>query len=143
MKRTILVLIMLLSALFLCYLYLSIMAPDYEPTFTIKEIESINTGEKIYLKKKVWGISSDHHIRVISVSDEEKFEPNANDEYLYKGTTPFFYTVNGDTLKVFVRKASEVPPNFNSKIKVEQIILDNPDMMNLFSEHEVMGINRF
>ena len=122
------------------YVYMSISVPKYEPTYTVLELKSDTLNDSIYLKKKVWGIAANHQVIVISSSGQSEFEPDLESQYVYEGFTPILYEFMGNTLKMYIGKASEVPSNFESKIKIEQVVLDTPSMIELLEKHEEKGI---
>jgi len=144
MKKAVIVLISIVVVIVLfIYTYWSSIVPDFEPTYTVVELKSDASQESIYLKKKVWGISSDHQVIVISASGEVEFEAQESEEYLYKTSTPFLYEFKDDLLKVYTRRASPIPSNFDSSIKVEQVVLNNSDMLDLLDKHEEKGVKAF
>lgn len=144
MKKVIIVTVSIVVVIVLSlFTYWSSTVPDFEPTYNVVELKSDTSQEAIYIKKKVWGISSDHQVIVISTSGDVEFEVQESEEYLYKTSTPFLYEFKDDLLKVYTRQASVIPSGFDSGIKVEQIVLNNPDMMELLEKHEEKGIKVF
>ena len=140
MKKFILIGIVFLVAILAYYIYLSVSVPKYEPTYTVLELKSDILNDSVYLKKKVWGIAANHQVIVVSSSGQSEFEPDLEKQYIYEGFTPILYEFLGDTLKMYVRKASEIPSSFESAIKIEQVVLDTPEMIELLAKHEERGI---
>ena len=140
MKKLILIGIVFLVAILAYYIYLSVSVPKYEPTYTVLELKSNTLNDSIYLKKKVWGIAANHQVIVVSSSGQPEFEPDLETQYVYEGFTPILYEFLEDTLKIYVTKASEIPSSFESKIKIKQVVLDTPEMIELLVKHEEIGI---
>jgi hypothetical protein len=97
------------------------------------EISSEDRKNKIFIKRKVWGLTDDHQITVISNSPNEIFlEPDSTTNYIYKGPQPFVYSVRGDTLIIFTMVPSTEPINFDSKgVYILQKRVSNPEYLNL------------
>lgn len=93
-------------------------------------------GYKLYIKKKVWGLTSDGQVIIIGDSPGKKFNIDSSRQYIYNGVISFFYKHQNDTLTVYVSKIASVPVNLKTSIIVKQVELENPDMMRLIeNEH--------
>jgi hypothetical protein len=90
------------------------------------------TGE-IYIKKLSWGIMGDAQKTAISLSRWNSFD-NHESDYTYDGMTELFYKTSRDTLLLFVRDQFAKPTQWSSDIIVRQIVLENPQFMELFDE---------
>lgn len=141
MKTILLILVVFLFVIVLVLIYIYVKLPGFKPEVTIIEIDSEQANEKIYIKRKVWGISADHRIVVISISPETDFEPNPNQEYVYKGFSPIFYRFVNDTLELFVNKLANIPSKMPTEIKINQIVLSNSEMMSLMEDYEGRGLS--
>ncbi|MFB6454394.1 hypothetical protein ACE38W_03910 [Chitinophaga sp. Hz27] len=106
-------------------------------------LQSSNGKSHIYLKKKVWGMTSDNQVIVISNSAKKDFEPNKNADYFYPGLVPFLYKFNRDTLFIYTLERANVPPNFHSDIHVIQNIMDSPELYKLYDNesYRKLGIS--
>lgn len=99
------------------------------------ELSSSDGESKIFIKKKVWGMTSDNQIVVISNSSREESIPGITRNYIYEGLMPLLYKFQNDTLFVYTVLKSSVPKEFKTSIKIVQIQLDNPEMLQLI-EHD-------
>ena len=115
--------------------------PDLGPNVSVVEIYSSNFGEKVFIKRKVWGITGNHEITVVSKSDNKSFEPNDDNEYVFKGS-PIFYNFINDTLNIYVPLESKKPIGMTTKIKINQIVLSNPKLMNLMHDYKEKGLRK-
>lgn len=99
------------------------------------EYVKIEVGkEDIYLKKINWGITGDAQKTAISTSKLREFDDFESDYIDDSGQLEFFYKTSGDTLLIFVRRQLIAPKNWDSKIIIKQVVLDNPSFMNLYDE---------
>jgi hypothetical protein len=101
--------------------------------YKVIPIESGNHSV-IFIKKKIWGMTSDHQVIVISNTKEKRFTPNAKQNYIYNGLSPLFYNLKNDSLYIYTYKASPVPQELVTDIKIVQIELENPEMMQLLEK---------
>jgi len=115
----------------------------WQPVVSRIEISITTLNESVYIKKKLWGISYDHQVIWISPKASNKSEHNPKTDYIYKGLSPLFYRVKDKALEIYVSKASPIPPEFNSEVKIIQIELDNPTMMELLTTYESKGLKKF
>jgi len=99
----------------------------------VVELKSSHGKPSIFLKKKVWGMTSDNQIAVISGSGRKDFVPDLSNDYIYNGLSPIFYKLRNDSLEIYVYKCSAVPKLLQTGFKIIQIELENPDMMNLIT----------
>lgn len=101
----------------------------FEPEYKTTELYS-NRGEKLYIKRKIYGIKGD--IQITSISTVKGWdELDETKEYVYKGLEPFIYSYQNDTLRVYSRQRVKTPANFHSTIRIIQIELENPQYMDL------------
>jgi hypothetical protein len=103
------------------------------------EIYSDQYDESIYLKKHVWGIGGNHRECVITESSKMPFIPNEETDYIYKNIRPIFYKFNNDTLTIYTWEIVPIPPEFESKIVIQQF--DMPYM--IYNHYEEMGLTKF
>lgn len=115
----------------LWYIFLWNVIPDIKPIYKKIEIKSEIDKTSIFLKKKVWGITFDNSITVISKSPIDDFEIDDKSNYIFKNVSTFLYRFNKDSLIVYIPQKVLPSLKFNSKIKVIQVELNNVEMMNL------------
>lgn len=140
--KIILILIITIALIIVAILvYTYFVFPNLGPIVRTIEVKSSISQEKIYIKKKQWGLTGDAQVIVVSESSEEEFEPNENTEYVYRGLLPFFYKFENDTLNLYVRKKSGIPNN-KFKVIINQIELTNSQMMELMTTYEQKGLKK-
>lgn len=115
------------------------LTDSYQPTYTKTELKSSQDNSKIFIKSKNWGVTGDHQITVISLNEEE-FEPDSTQEYVYHGLEPFLYKVKEYTLLVFPWEKALVPAKFNSNWVITQKEVENPEMADLRANPDVKRI---
>ena len=103
--------------------------------FKVIELSSSDGKSKIFIKKKVWGMTSDNQVVFISSSDDKEAMPDLIKDYIYKGLMPLLYRFQNDTLFIYTVLESPVPKEFKTNIKIVQILLENPEILQLI-EHE-------
>lgn len=140
MKTLLLSLVILVIIVIAVIVYIYTKLPEFKPDVTIIELNSKKTGERIYIKQKKWGITGDHHIVVISTSPKKDFQPDSTREYVYEGLSPIFYHFANDSLELFVNNLANVPSQMRSKIKINQIVLSNSEMMSLMEDYKRKGL---
>jgi hypothetical protein len=106
---------------------------NFLPTvYEKKRFYSSSLSQEIFLKKKSFGM--DGQIIVISTTYDDFDYPKNDEEYAMEGLYQIFYKFSKDTLFVYTSKKFEVPENFNSRIIVKQIIVDETKFMEMFNE---------
>lgn len=96
------------------------------------ELISVDNKSKLYIKRKVWGVTSDYQVTVISNSHSEIVELDSTVDYIYKGLEPFVYKMQSDTLIIYTMQPCSEPHHFNSsKMRVVQRRVSNPEYMDL------------
>jgi hypothetical protein len=110
---------------------------SYKPVFQTATLK-LKSGEVIYLKKKNWGLTFDHQVSVISNSDKNEWKPDSTKEYVFKGLEPFFYKFSNDSLILFTRVNSQIPPNARFNVPIIQKQLTNSQYMDLFDKSDSM-----
>ncbi len=131
----------LIAALAIFFLWYALThLPEFTPQFWQVGLYSDRFDEELFIKRKVWGITGDHQVIVVSKSKTEEFKPDEEREYVFRGLSPLFYRFESDTLKLYVTHAAKVPPNFDSRIHIEQVVLSNTEMMSLMENHERKGL---
>lgn len=130
MKIILVVLVIIITALIVVF-YIKTPNKNYDVQNTVVEIPSSDGQHKLYIKKKVWGLTSDGQVIVVSGSPKKEIASDSSREYIYNGVVSLFYKYNTDTLTVYVSKSSSVPNNLKSPIVIKQVELENPDMMKL------------
>lgn len=106
-----------------------------EPKTEVFTISSQGGESKLYLKRKVWGVTSDYQITTISNSSSSIEDLNPNVDYVYKGLEPFVYRFKSDTLVIYTMQPALEPKDFDdSKIRVIQKKISNVEFMRLIFE---------
>ena len=118
-------------SILLAIVYFAFPRKNDDVRFLIKELPTLNNTEKIFIKKRNWGITGGSQQIIISKSDENEEAPDSNKNYIYKGLSSFYYKLQNDSLLVYVTNAASVPAQFKTSLKIRQIELENPLMMNL------------
>ncbi len=145
LKKIFLLSIPLIILLFVGWFYFAIsgLSYDYSPSFEKVKFTNSENSDSVFIKKKVWGISANSQVIIISRNGEVPFSPDSINDFVFNSWAPFLYKFENDTLSVFIRLASNTPANFKSDIKIEQIVLSNPEMMNLIDNYKEKGLILF
>ena len=114
----------------------------WQPVISTTNIHIPALNESVYIRKKLWGITHDHKVIWISSQPDENAEHDPNTNYIYKGSSPLFYRITDEGLEIYTMKASPIPPGFESSVKIVQIELDNPDMMELLKNYNRKGLKK-
>lgn len=114
----------------------------WQPVVSNVEVHIPALNESVFLRKKLWGISYGHQIIWISSQSNKKLECDQKTDYIYKGSSPLFYLVKDKELEVYTSKASPMPVEFKSGVKIIQIELDNPAIMELLTTYESKGLKK-
>ncbi|MES2458842.1 MAG: hypothetical protein V4594_25035 [Bacteroidota bacterium] len=108
------------------------------PIFSKQELSFANYADTLYIKKRNVGNEA---TVVISTSYDSEFDPDTSSEFVYDvSSTPFFYKQTSDSLIIYTGRSSGFPSDFKSKVKILQIELSNPEMMNLVSNNHFKEI---
>lgn len=117
------------------FFYFAFPSKNADVQYEVTEVSSKDVQSKLYIKKKIWGMTSDNQIIVISNSDQKEFTVDSAESYVYEGMMPFLYKLEKDTLLVYTLKIATVPKGLKTSFKVIQVLLENPEMMKLI-EHD-------
>jgi hypothetical protein len=113
--------------------------PDIgESAFRKIKFTSQEKSSNIYIKSESWGLTGGSQITVISTNDEQEFEADSTEEFVYHSLEPFLYKAQNDTSFIYTRQKAQVPFGFKSKWTIEQIEVDNPEMMTLRADPDLM-----
>ncbi|RBL88137.1 hypothetical protein [Chitinophaga flava] len=126
-----LILLVLLGAL---TLYLVIPGKDAFEEYRIIRVAATDKKEAVFIRQKIWGLTSDHRIVYITASKEDKKDPDGKTDYIFNGFSSVFYKQEKDTIFIFCSVPSDIPPNWNSPYHVVQVKLNNPDEMDLLDK---------
>lgn len=107
--------------------------------FTLKEIPSTTLKETIYLKNTKRGLNYDE----VVISKSSKRKSNTNKDYIYTWGETLFYKISNDSLYVYCKIKTNVPPNFDSKVKIYQIQYSNPEYYDLIKNYKKKGLDKF
>jgi hypothetical protein len=94
----------------------------------------VSSDEKarIFIQRKIWGLTSDQQITVISNSPNGVEKPDSTINFVFEGLEPFVYHLESDTLRIYTMAPSPTPAKFDSsKIKVIQVKISNTEYMDL------------
>ena len=100
----------------------------------IRDITKISAanGDAIYIKRLIWGLTSDNQITVISNSPDEINEIDSIRDYVFKDLVPFVYKLESNKLIIYTMQPAREPSQFDSsKIRVIQTRVSNPEYMDL------------
>ena len=134
LKITVLVVVIIILVGFL-FFYFTFPSKNADVQYEVTEISSKEVQSKLYIKKKVWGMTSDNQVIVISSSNKKDFTSGDAGSYVYEGIMPLLYKLQKDTLFIYTLKMSLVPKDLKTSFKIIQVQLENPEMMKLI-EHE-------
>ncbi len=107
------------------------------------EIYSEKYNQKLYIKKKTWGLTVDRLAIVISSSSDKNFIPIPDKEYIYESSSPFYYSFQNDTLNVYVSKESKVPSELKTNIYIKQVITGTLILRKLSKNYRENGLKIF
>lgn len=130
----------LMAILFYVMIYWWRFTSAWQPVVTHFEIQVPDLNESIFVSKKVWGVSYDHQIVLISSQAKEEVNYNSETDYIYQGLSTLLYKVAGRDLVIYTRKKSPIPKQFGSKVNIVQVELDNQSMGALKTNHEKEGL---
>ena len=139
MKKTIIILLVTIGLFGLVSLFMVMNAlPEADkPSYSNKVILCSQCSDSVYLRTRTWG---NEHLAIITQSSKSDLEPDSNKDYIFDLSSPVFYKNIKDSIVVYTYTRSKFPRNFNSKIKVEQIELSNPKMMNLIKDQNYIKL---
>jgi hypothetical protein len=123
--------------------YVSKKFPDYSVNVEMIEIYSEKYNQKLYIKKKTWGLTGDRLAIVISSSSDKNFIPFPDKEYIYESSSPFYYSFQNDTLNVYVSKESKVPSGLKTNIYIKQVITGTLILRELSKNYREKGLKTF
>jgi len=115
----------------------------WQPVVNSFEIQISNLNASVYVKTKTWGITYDYQLLLISAHRKKNFEYDPKQDYIYHDFSYLFYRVTDDGLEIYTRTPSPVPEAFPPNIKIIQIELENPAMMELLTTYESRGLKKF
>lgn len=96
-----------------------------KPSFEMKKIYFSNDKTYLYVKRKTWGLTSNHQITIISTNPELEFKADSLTDYIFNGPAEVIYKAENNTLKIYSHNKPFVPNKFESKIEVELIEFQN------------------
>ncbi len=145
LKKIFLLSIPVVILLFIGWFYLAIsgLSYDYSPSFEKIKFTNSENSDSIFIKKKIWGVSANSQIIIISRSGEIPFTPDSTSDFIFSAWSSFFYKFENDTLTTFAPIAFRSPENFNSEITIEQKVLTSPEMINLSKTYKEQDLILF
>jgi hypothetical protein len=113
------------------------LAPDLQTSsYTEDTLVFTNYRDTLYLKKR---IEANKEIIVISTYSSLKSDPDSSSMFIYDvSSTSLFYKQTADSLIIYTDVLSEIPAKFTSRVKISQIELSNPEMMDLMDNKSYM-----
>ncbi len=109
-------------------------------------IDFDSLGEKIYVRARAWGLAGNHEEIILSNEPikNKHLEYFYDRQFIFLSVTELFYKkTNEDTLEVYVDYKSEVPPKFQSKVKIKQIEFKDVDnASDMKANPEKYGLTR-
>jgi hypothetical protein len=133
---------------FACYFALCVFffsCDENEPAenysdFKIDEVFSASANQKIYVKRKAWGLNYNHDMAIVSTSSGNT-GPDSLKDFIFKDSE-IFYKLSNDTLCVFTMLKAKIPIDFQSKIIIKQIEISNSEAMDLieFGNYKTKGL---
>ncbi|NQX40646.1 hypothetical protein SAMN05421820_10450 [Pedobacter steynii] len=111
--------------------------PDFQTSsYAEDKLVFTNHRDTLYLKKRIDG---NKEIIAISTSSDLKFDPDSSSMFIYDvSSTSLFYKQTADSLIIYTNALSEIPAKFTSRVKISQIELSNPEMMDLMDNKYYM-----
>ena len=73
------------------FFYFAFPDKNADVQYAVTEVSSKDASSKLFIKKKVWGMTSDNQVIVISSSDEKNFTIDSTKSYVYEGVMPLLY----------------------------------------------------
>jgi len=123
--------------LFLISICLLIFLPScFAPSYAYTELSGEN-GEKIFVGKKVYGISYDKVVAFIT-TDERTIDPDPKFDYVFNNPRSLVYRFTKDSLVIYTNRPCVIPEGFKSQIIVRQVEVDDSTLHTLL---ESIGVN--
>jgi hypothetical protein len=139
MKKKIIIFISLCILIgLIIFLFISENSEVVKSNYKVSKIFASSLNQTVFIIKETWGISSDHQRVVISTSNSES-KPDSSKEYIFSDSE-FFYKLVQDTIYVYTMSKARIPSKFESKIKIKQIEISNPDLMDLYKNYKSKGL---
>lgn len=121
---------------FILLIFISLLPDLQSSSYTKDELFFADCRDTLYFKKIIEG---NEEIAVISTSPSLKFDPDSSSMFVYDvSSSPLLYKQTPNSLIIYTRTLSEIPPSFISRVKVSQIELSNPEMMDLIHNNVYM-----
>jgi hypothetical protein len=114
--------------------------PDFKPLVKCDRLYSNSVKDSVFVKLQARGFS--YRVIVISQDSKREFEPDSTKDFIFKGFSAIYYKMDKDTLIVYTPLKVKAPMGFMSKIRVRQIELKNPEMMNLRDKYINLGLKK-
>lgn len=131
MRKTIIILLVTIGLIYLFMLLKALPETD-TPSYSEKII-----ADSVYLKTRIWG---NEQLAIITQSSKIDLELDSNKDYIFDLSSPVFYKNVKDSIIIYTYIKTKVPQNFKSKIKVVQIELSNPKMMDLIKNQNYIKL---
>ena len=135
--------IVLITGLFIGFCFLLGMftlLPDLgTASFKKEEIVFPNLKDTLYFHLRS---EYKEKMAVLSTSPSSKFEFDTSSEFIYDlNSSPILYKKVEDSLVIYTMTLSKFPINFASAVKVIQVEVDNPKMMDMIENMKNRNIS--
>jgi hypothetical protein len=134
-KRAFLIIFVILGILILLFFH------QEEGNVKVEEIV-ITDSYSLYLKRKVWGMTGDHSLTVLSENSEQQIE-NSKLHFSTNIIDPIFYKVKKDTLFIYSSALFKNSHFFDEEVKIVQREMTSKEMTDMYANYAKYGFNKF
>lgn len=133
-------LVVIASAVYL-FVYQAVDGLD-SSTHKGSEIIFPHLKDTVYLMSSAWGLTGDHIEIVISNSSIAGRASNKSSDFIFYEPT-IYYKQENDSLVIYSLSLANVPGNFNTRIKIKQVkIEDTEEMKKYEQDYGKLGLTR-
>ena len=121
---------------------LSCHEPDFAPEYAIASVQ-LSTGQKIYFKREVRGITGNYDVIAISTNaDPCKSYDKKNDACICTFTENVYYKLKEDTLHLYGSTATSLPEKTLLPVKIENHEIQPLDREKFKKNYAQQGITQ-
>jgi hypothetical protein len=109
------------------------------------EIPFDETGEKVYIRARSWGLVGNHQEIIIAASpiNNRHLEYFPETQFIFLDSSDLYYKkLNADTLLVYADSVSNTPPHFSSRVRVKQVELIKDEIGEYAAKYKEYGLTR-
>ncbi len=99
------------------------------------DVETATSQSHIWIKKKVWGMTAEDQLILVSMSSDWEYGYDKQKELIYHGLIPFLYKIQGDTLMIYTLHTAKIPTAFRTDVQIVQHEMDSMEQRSIF-EHD-------